>query len=260
MYSVGDAILHHGDCFEVMKTMEDNSVDMILCDPPYETVNWKSPHEWDKVLPFDLLWENYWRLLKPKGAIALFGNDPFSTLLKMSQLQYFKYDYVWKKSKAGGFANAKVKPLKTYELISIFSQGTTSPGRLNNMPYYPQGLLKIDKKVKPTGKSRLGITVRDNAPSEYVQEFTNYPNDFLEFASESGIHPTQKPVPLLEHLIKTYTLPDMVVMDNCAGSFSTGVAALKTGRKFIGIEKNEEYFNLGVDRMKQGEAEVKALR
>jgi DNA modification methylase len=130
---ITDQTLILGDCLDVMKIIDTQSIDMILCDLPYGTIHWNRLHEWDNVIPLQPMWEQYWRIIKPKGAILLFGNEPFSTQLKYSQLQYYKYDYIWKKSIAGGFANAKVKPLKLFELISVFSQGTTSPGRHNNM-------------------------------------------------------------------------------------------------------------------------------
>src|SRR5690606_260285 len=172
------------------------------------------------------LWDEYFRVVKPNGAIALFGNEPFSTLVKSSNLLNYKYDWIWRKSKKGGFANAKVKPLKSYETVMIFSEGTTSPGRLNNMPYYPQDLIPLNKKVKNSGKSRLGMTVRENAVSEYIQEFTNYPSDVLDFDSvHDGFHPTQKPVALFEYLIKTYTNEGELVLDNTAGSGTTAIAA-----------------------------------
>lgn len=238
-----------GDCFKILPSFADASVDMVLCDPPYNTVNWTKPNTWDKALPLAPLWGEIWRVLKPKGAVLLFGNEPFSTLLRHSALSYYKYDYIWVKSRAGGFANAKVKPLKQYENISVFSKGTTSPGRNNNMPYFPQGLVRVNKEVKNSGGSRMGIQVRDNAPDTYIQEFTNYPNDILEFSNETGLHPTQKPVPLCEHLIRTYSNEGATVLDMCMGSGTTGVAAARAKRKFIGIEKEREYYDLATMRV-----------
>jgi site-specific DNA-methyltransferase (adenine-specific) len=248
---IGDHRITHGECLAVMAKIPDHSIDFVLCDPPFGTINWKCPEKWDNVIPFSDMWSAYWRVLKPKGVIALFGNEPFSTLLKASQLTRYKYDYVWRKSRPGGFANAKVKPLKQYELISIFSEGTTSPGRPNNMPYYPQGLVRCEKKVKNSGNSRIGFTVRNGNPAEYVQEWTNYPGDVLEYANENGFHPTQKPVPLLEHLIRTYSTEGGIVLDNTMGSGSTGVAAAKSGRRFIGIEQEEKYFAIAEQRIRE---------
>lgn len=244
------ARLYHGDCLEIMPTLEAGSVDLVLCDLPYETVNWASPHAWDKALPMAELWRCYWPLLKSKGAVLLFGNEPFSTMVRASALEFYKYDLYWIKSKKGGFANAKVKPLKAVETISVFSRGTTSPGRSNNMVYNPQGLTAYNKTVKNSGKSRLGMTVRENAKREYTQEWTNYPDDVLQFNSVAKTdHPTQKPVDLVEYLIRTYTNVGDVVLDNTMGSGTTGVAAARCGRAFIGIEKDAEYFRIAKERI-----------
>lgn len=251
--NIGNGVFYIGDCFEIMRDFPDNSVDMILNDPPYGTQNWKSPESWDSVLPFDFMWKEYWRLLSSKNsAIALFGNEPFSTILKYSQLSKYKYDYVWIKSISGGFMNAKVKPLKKYELISIFSEGTTSPGRSGNMIYNPQGIIRINKTVKQsTNKddSRIGVTIRDNSKQEYTQEYTNYPCDILQYHNETGLHPTQKPVKLFEHLIKTYTTENMVVFDNTAGSGTTAIAAENVNRRWICIEKDIKYARKAIQRI-----------
>lgn len=243
-------MLLEGDCLELMGDIPNSSVDMVLCDLPYGTINWKSPHTWDSAIPMQLLWDHYWRILSSRGVVCLFGNEPFSTLVKYSCLEKYKYDWVWVKTRKGGFANAKVKPLKEYELVMVFSRGTTSPGRKNNMTYNPQGLVRVDKTVRPTGKSRLGITMRPNNTKEYVQEFTNYPSDVLKFDSVSApIHPTEKPVPLLEYLIRTYTNEGDTVLDNTMGSGSTGEAAFNTNRRFIGIEKDPSYFEMARNRI-----------
>ena len=238
-----------------MSRVPENSADMILCDLPYGTINWKTPHTWDNIIPFEEMWRQYWRIVKPNCPIVLFGNEPFSTLLKHSQLRRYKYDYVWIKSKAGGFANAKVKPLKQYETISIFSEGTTSPGRENNMPYFAQGLTEVNRIAKNSGKSRIGMTVRSNAKKEYLQQFEGYPNDILIFPLDKGWHPTQKPVGLFEHLIRTYTSEGGTVLDNCAGSGTTAIACQNTNRRWVCIEQSEEYFTKAVDRIKMHETQ-----
>jgi site-specific DNA-methyltransferase (adenine-specific) len=243
-----------GDCLKRMREIETGSVDMILCDLPYGIKHWgknKSGMGWDEIIPFKKLWKQYWRVLKNHGAIVLFGTEPFSTQLRTSQLRYFKYDYIWKKNKVSGFMAAKCKPLKSYELISVFSQGTTAPGGKNNMFYFPQGLIRVDKKVKGKRKSdSIGIQ-GSRLKHDYVQTFTNYPKDILEFESESGLHPTQKPVPLLKYLIRTYTRKGETVLDNTMGSGSTGVAAIETRRNFIGIEKKPEFFKIACKRIKK---------
>jgi len=246
---LGNGFICYSDCFDILATLPDVSVDMFMLDPPYGTVNWQCPEKWDHRLPFAKLWPELWRVLKPVCSIAICGNEPFSTLTKASQMERYKYDYVWVKSKSGGFANAKVKPLRKYESVSIFSAGTTSPGRNNNMRYYPQGLEPYGKVVKNSGKSRMGMTVRTNAVKEYTQEFTNYPSDVWDIAGESGLHPTQKPIPLLEYLIKTYTNENETVLDNCMGSGTTGLACKLSNRNFIGIEKEPEYFNIAQKRI-----------
>ena len=248
--------LMFGDCLKRMREIETGSVDMILCDLPYGIKHWgknKSGMEWDEMLPFKKLWKQYWRVLKNRGAIVLFGSEPFSTQLRSIQLRYFKYDYVWKKNKVSGFMAAKCKPLKSYELISVFSKNAVNPGGKDNMSYFPQGLVAIEKEIKATKrKSSIGIQgAHGKELKAYKQSFTNYPRDILEFNCESGFHPTQKPVPLLKYLIRTYTRKGETVLDNTMGSGSTGVAAIETRRNFIGIEKKPEFFKIACKRIKK---------
>lgn len=235
---------------ELMKDIPDKSIDMILCDLPYGTTDCK----WDSVIPFEPLWEQYNRIIKDNGAIVLFGSEPFSTLLRMSNIKNYKYDWVWVKSNGScsGFVHAKNMPLKKHELISVFSNasmGHKSQLGDRRMVYNPQGL--IYKPTKESSAKKFGGTV-GNRPShvkEYVREYTNYPTSILEFKSERGSHPTQKPVALLEYLVKTYTSEGETVLDNCMGSGSTGVACVNTNRNFIGYELNEDYFNIAKDRI-----------
>lgn len=243
--------LMQGDCLSLLKEVTDKSVDLVIADLPYGTINWQSPYAWDEALPMSSLWPEYWRIVKPNGVVCLFGNEPFATMVRASCIHRYKYDWVWVKSKKGGFVNAKVRPLKGHELIMVFSEGTTSPGRKNNMTYHPQGLIPLNKVVKNSGKSRIGMTVRENAVGSYVQEWTGYPSDLLYFDSVGKtIHPTQKPVNLLEYLILTYTSCEGdLVLDNTMGSGSTGVAAYNTGRSFIGMEKDPDYFKMAHDRI-----------
>jgi len=225
--------LMHGDCLELMKSIPDNSIDMVLTDPPYGTTACK----WDTVIDFDLMWEQLKRITKDNGAIALFGSEPFSSALRMSNIKMFKYDWYWKKSNKTGHLNAKKMPLKNIEVISIFK---------NKISYYPQGLKPYDKITK---RGHNGDSYGASGKSNY-QKFTNYPTQYLEFISQSKtIHPTQKPVALLEYLIKTYTLENETVLDFTMGSGSTGVACKNLNRKFIGIEKDENYFNIAKERI-----------
>lgn len=239
--------LYQGDCLEIMKQIPDKSIDMILCDLPYNTTSCK----WDKLIPVEQLWNEYERIIKDDGAIVLFGTEPFSSKMRLSNEKLYKYDYKWIKSKVGNFLNAKNSPMKKYEDIMVFSKGTIANGSKRLMKYYPQGLIEVNRECSNKGKSRKGTTIEDRPSRQgnYVQKFTNYPNNILNFNSEDGLHPTQKPVALLEHLIKTYTNENEIVLDNCMGSGSTGVACLNTNRKFIGIELDEKYFEIAKNRI-----------
>ena len=222
----------HGDCLELMKDIPDGSIDMILCDLPYGTTACK----WDVIIPFDLLWAQYKRIVKPNAAIALTASQPFTSQLVMSNIKWFKYCWVWRK---GRFANqllAKIQPLKTHEDIIIFSEKTTK--------YNPQGLMKVSKLTRQGGR----VTDCNGGGSrrkQYLQEFSNYPRSILEFASEGcTVHPTQKPVALFEYLIKTYTNEGDLILDNCAGSGTTAVAAINTNRNYILMEKEAKYIDV----------------
>lgn len=236
--------LHLGDCLEVMKSIPDNSIDMILCDLPYGTTACK----WDSVIPFEPLWEQYKRIIKDNGAIVLFGSEPFSTELRHSNLEMFKYDWIWNKINPFGFLDCKYRPMKTHEIISVFSKGGCSNGSKIPIKYNPQGLIYRIKTKKNKLKSEL-LHSNPNK-SEYTSVATNYPKTILEFKKDNdGIHPTQKPVALLEYLVKTYTNEGDVVLDNCMGSGSTGVACVNTKRRFIGIEIEKAYFEVAKQRM-----------
>ena len=243
--------IKRGDCLELMKEIPDKSIDMILCDLPYGTTACK----WDSVIPFEPLWEQYNRVIKNNGAIVLFGAEPFSTELRHSNLQMFKYDWIWIKNNAVGFVNAKLKPMNKHEIISVFSKGKTSNGNINNMVYFPQGLLPYSKEVRSGNKKGKDNTywrpsMKSSNGGGYIQQYTNYPTTVLYFDKvQKAVHPTQKPVELLEYLIKTYTNEGDTVLDNCMGSGSTGVACMNTGRNFIGIEKDEKYFNIAKERL-----------
>lgn len=242
--------LYHGDCLEIMKQIPDKSIDMILCDLPYGTTQCK----WDVIIPFDKLWEQYELVVKGTSGIVLFGVEPFSSRLRVSNLKLYKYDWVWEKSDPSGFVNAKLMPIKSIENISVFSVGKTANGSQNNMLYFPQELVKCDKIVNAKReKLHENSFARDSHKEQHFQEFTNYPKQILKFKNDKGknkFHPTQKPTALLEYLIKTYTHKDMTVLDNTMGSGSTGVACINTNRNFIGIEKDEKYFKIAEDRIK----------
>jgi len=229
-----DITLKHGDCLELMKDIPDKSIDMILCDLPYGTTACK----WDVIIPFDKLWEQYNRIIKDNAAIVLFGSEPFSTKLRMSNLKMYKYDWVWNKKLAGNGILAKKQPLKIHENIIVF----------NSKIYYPQ--MTTGKYQKKMGIKESEITGGEGyCKPTYNNKY--YPKSIQEFfmTRKGRVHPTQKPVALLEYLIKTYTNEKELVLDNCMGSGSTGVAALNTNRCFIGIEKDEKYFNIAKERI-----------
>ena len=235
--------LFHGDCLEVMRDIPDGSIDMILCDLPYGSLKCA----WDVIIPFDPLWEQYKRIIKPNGVIALFGSEPFSSYLRTSNIKMYKYDWVWDKTTGLGFLDSKHRPLKQHELISVFAQGGCSNGSKVRMEYNPQGLIPTEQKNRNSPSNILNSEPKKRI--ELNTEYTNYPKSILRFAREVGLHPTQKPVALCEYLIRTYTNEGETVLDNCAGSFTTAVACDNTNRKWICIEKEEEYCNIGLTRI-----------
>lgn len=235
--------LMFGDCLERMKEIPDRSVDLILTDPPYGTTQCK----WDSVISFEFMWVELKRIIKPNGAILLFGSEPFSSALRMSNIKQYKYDWIWEKPKGTGHLNAKKQPLRYTENIHVFYK--------KQCLYHPQ---KTDghKPSNISGRRRKETTVYGAFHNIISGGQTDrYPKNILKFNNVNSahgiVHPTQKPVDLLEYLIKTYTNEGETVLDFTAGSFSTGVASLNTNRKFIGIEMDENYFDIGVNRMKE---------
>ena len=233
--------LLQGDCLELMKDIPDKSIDMILCDLPYGLTR----NSWDSVIPLDLLWAEYNRIIKPNRATALFSAQPFTTTLISSNLSKFAYEWVWLKSRITGVLNAKKMPVRKHENILIFCDKKATG------VYNPQGLIPKGTVTKQ-GNSSSNYGKRNT--NAYIQEYTNYPRDVLEIPKTGKqYHPTQKPVPLLEYLIKTYTNEGETVLDNCMGSGSTGVACVNTSRNFIGIELDEKYFKIAEGRIKDAE-------
>ena len=230
--------LMQGDCLERMKEIESGSVDAIICDPPYGTTACK----WDSVIPFDAMWEQLNRIIKPNGAIVLFGSEPFSSALRMSNIKNYKYDWKWDKVIGSGFQVAKYKPMIRSEDVCIFGTG----GKVN---YYPIKI-KRDKPIKGYAVNNSLSNPLANADKK-VRTYTHKnPTNILEFKKVKGtVHPTQKPVALMEYLIKTYTNEGETVLDFTMGSGTTGVAAKNTNRKFIGIELDEKYFNIAKERI-----------
>ena len=241
--------LMQGDCLERMSEIPDGIVDMVLTDPPYGTTQCK----WDSVIPFEPMWEQLKRITKKNGAIVMTASQPFTSALVMSNVKMFKYCWVWEKSRATGHVHSKNKPMKKHEDIAVFSSGTTVHANQsdNRMTYNPQGLLR---KEKPTVRKAGGVSdaVMGSRPShkDVLQKHKGYPTSMICVASEGKTqHPTQKPVALMEYLIKTYTNEGDTVLDFTMGSGTTGVAAKSLNRSFIGIEMDETYFNIAKDRI-----------
>ena len=234
--------LYKGDCLEVMKNIADKSVDMILCDLPYGTTKCK----WDVVIPFDKLWEQYNRIIKENGIIVLFGSEPFSSLLRISNLKSYKYDLKWQKDQGSDFMLAKKKPLKDYEDILIFYKKQPTYN-----PQMREGFKEWTKR--DTGETIIEHLGRIEKPQiKHSVGNKRYPLSILKFNRiRNGLHPTQKPVDLLEWLIKSYTNENDLVLDNCMGVGSTGIACLNTNRKFIGIELDKNYFNIAKQRIEE---------
>ena len=248
--------LRLGDCLEVMKTIESGSIDAIITDPPYGTTACK----WDSVIPFEPMWEQLKRVIKPKGAVVLFGQEPFSSYLRISNVKEFKYDFYWRKTRPSGFVNSKLKPLKDIEIISVFSFGTTANRSDRNMPYNPQGLIEVNKdwsRPKRYGSGKGVNTTRESNLLKRKIKFEGYPRQILEYKNHNGgnVHPTQKPVLLMEYLIKTYTNEGETVLDFTMGSGTTMIACNNLNRNGIGIEKDETYFNIAQDRIEKNKRE-----
>lgn len=234
-----------GDCLDVMPQLPAKSIDMILCDLPYGTT--EAP--WDRPLPLDLLWSEYRRLLKGNGVIVLTSVEPFTSILNMSNLSWFKYDFIWNKVNATGHLNAKARPLKQHEHISIFSEGVATSTKLT-MCYNPQGLSDVNTTKVNFRTETTGERQSRTPGSTWKQSKSGYPKSILTFIyDKKRLHPTQKPVALFEYLIKTYTNPGDLVLDNAIGSGTTAVACINTGRHFIGIELNPDYYTAALMRI-----------
>lgn len=244
--------LLQGDCLELLPTLADGSVDLVLTDPPYGT----TACVWDAAVPFEPMWRQLRRVAKEKAAVVMTAAQPFTSALVMSNVREFKYCWVWEKASPGGFAQAKNMPLKTVEDIAVFSRGRCSHASqvgTARMTYNPQGLVYAPKTVKNSKRDNKGFESafgdRPSHAASYTQEWTNYPKQVLRFASERGHHPTQKPVALMEYLIRTYTNPGETVLDFTMGSGTTGVACVNTDRRFVGIERDPDYFAIAERRI-----------
>ena len=237
-----------GECLEAMKQIPTGSIDAIITDPPYGTTACK----WDSVIDFDLMWEQLNRIIKPNGAIVLFGSEPFSSALRMSNIKNYKYDWIWNKVKSGNMFTVKYQPSKIHEIISVF----------NNHNYYP---IKEPKSKETIKRLKRKCTIKKIKSDLYGEtkntiDYTGfcYPRSIQIFNKEANnqykkpvVHPTQKPVALMEYLIKTYTNENETVLDFTMGSGSTGVAAKNLNRNFIGIEQDQKYFNIAKNRINE---------
>ena len=238
--------LFHGDCLLGLSRVGTGTVDLVLCDLPYGTTNCT----WDTVIPFEPLWEQYRRIVKPDGALVLFAAQPFATALINSARTLFRYDLIWEKSSPVGFANSHRQPLRSHEEILVFYKRQPT--------YNPQGLVELEKPIVRRG-GRDGSVYRSMS-GESVQRYTNYPRSVLHYPNrgERRYHPTQKPVALLEYLIRTYTHPGELVVDNCMGGGSTPAACLNTGRRCMGFEKDEAIYETACRRVRERAAELES--
>lgn len=240
----------HGDCLELMRNIPDKSVDMVLCDLPYGT----TACAWDIIIPFDKLWSQYERICKEDSPILLFGSEPFSSHLRLSNINLFKYDWIWSKNRGTGIATAKTRPMKSHEIISVFYK---------KPKYFPIKERTASEHIANCAKKNLKRNI--TSQSEHHKSLSGiYGGDFSEFINPKSVikfdtvnnrakdrfHPTQKPVDLCEYLIKTYSIDGDLILDNCAGSGTTLLAAKNLNRQFIGIEKEKEYYDVCLERLK----------
>ena len=248
--------LYNGDCLEVMDRLIEEGiiVDAIICDPPYGTTACK----WDTVIPFEDMWKRLNKLIKPTGAIVLFGSEPFSTKLRISNFDNYRYDWYCNKTKPSLYQHAKNRPMRAIENACVFSKskwGHKSQLKDKRMEYNPQGIKSIGTKTVTKNFNAGGVgSERPNQIGRKYEAFTGFPNDVLEFKSITGrncLHPTQKDVSMLEMLVCSYTNENELVLDFTMGSGSTGVACMNINRKFIGIELDENYFNIAKQRIEE---------
>lgn len=251
--------LYNGDCLEKMADLPDKSVDLILCDLPYGTTACK----WDSIIDLDKLWLQYKRIIKDKGAIVLFGQEPFSSKVRNSNLDWYRYDWVWQKQKPSNFQLMNYQCGRVHENIMVFSKAKACYVKNGNtMNYHPQmtpreTIRKANVKIYGDTSNNILHSYKNGEKDNYKEYSEKHPISIIQFNNENKkIHQTQKPVTLLEYLIKTYTNEGEMVLDNCMGSGSTGVACVNTNRNFIGIELDENYFNIAKDRIERSTNEL----
>ena len=286
--------IYNMDCLKGMALISDKSIDCIICDLPYGTtacgfdtiiplndyvVIGRKKYDREKYVQYAYshnisyqsaveyfntnkqlgLWSHYKRIIRDDGAIVLFGAEPFSTMLRNSNMEMYKYDWIWKKNTVDGFFNSKCRPLKTIENISVFSK-KQARAKGDNMRYFPQGLIEVNSVHKESRKNTNdghSYYRPGTEDKEYIQQYKNYPIEILEYKRDTDkLHPTQKPVALIEYLINTYTRPGETILDNCMGSGSTAIACINTGRNYIGFELDTNYFDASNHRIQQHKASL----
>ena len=242
--------LLQGDCLELLPTIQDHSIDLILTDLPFGTTD----SSWDKIIDFSKLWQEYERLITDQGAIVLFSSGSFTNKLVNSNSALYRYKWIWVKNRISNYLNARNRPMTKYEEICVFSKGITAntKNKKLKMNYYPQGLKPVYRVRHDSPERSSSLSGKRPSHRTTIQRWTGYPNDVLFFdCVGKKSHPNQKPVDLLQYLIKTYTNEGMTVLDNCMGSGSTGVAAKQLKRNFIGMELDKEYFEIAKQRIKE---------
>ena len=243
---VSGSALFQGDCLDIMPLIPDKSIDMILCDLPYGTTACK----WDVIIPFEPLWEQYERIITDKGAIVLTANQPFTSALIMSKTKLFRYEWIWEKSRPTGFPMAKHRPMKNHETIVVFSKSPATYTPSGFMNYYPQGVEECDRIIKRTNKHKTATNGGDLG-TEIHSTQKGFPKTILKIKntnSDSKNHPTEKPLELMRYLVRTYSQEGETVLDNTMGSGTTCLAAKELNRKFIGIEKEVNYYDIACRR------------
>lgn len=256
--------LKQGDCLELMKSIEDKSIDLILCDLPYGTTK----NKWDSILNLDLLWEQYTRIIKERGAILLFAQTPFDKVLGVSNLKHLRYEIIWQKTAPTGFLNAKKMPMKAHENILVFYKKlpTYNPQKTQG---HPRKVASKESRTKSIERQKLKVDNKDSNYTFYGESSTGYDSTeryplsvqvFAKDQQKENYHPTQKPVALLEWLLKTYTNEGDLVLDNCMGSGSTGVACVNLNRNFIGMELTEQYFEVAQERIERAKQKVDEVK
>lgn len=231
--------IYLGDCLDLMPQIQDQSIDAVICDLPYGTTSCK----WDVIIPFDKLWGQYKRICKPNAAIVLFGRQPFTSAVVMSNIKMFRYELIWQKEKGTDFGNANRKPLNAHENIIVFYR---------SMPTYNKQMLKGEPYVRKNNRTNHGddLNFKSDNSGTWVNNGERTPLSVMKFARDTdSFHPTQKPVDLIAYLVRTYTNPNDVILDNCMGSGSTIVAAIKEKRQYNGIEKDEHFFEMAKERI-----------